>query len=82
VQVVFISLVFNRGGGMGHDPDWLTAKQLDQRWEMRKMRDDVKGVDTYAIYAHLGIMKRLWEVPGQRGLRIRRRDEQASSDPS
>lgn len=80
-QVVLISLVFNRGDSMGRDPDWLTAIQLDQRWEMRKMRDDVKRVDMYAMYAHLGIMKRLWEVPNQRGLRIRRRDEQALIRP-
>jgi hypothetical protein len=80
-QVVLISLVFNRGDAMGRDPDWLTATQLDQRWEMRKMRDDVKRVDIYAMYAHLGIMKRLWEVPNQRGLRIRRRDEQALIRP-
>jgi hypothetical protein len=80
-QVVLISLVFNRGDAMGRDPDWLTAKQLDQRWEMRKMRDDVKRVDMYAMYAHLGIMKRLWEVPNARGLRIRRRDEQALIRP-
>ena len=26
-------------------------------------------------------MKRLWEVPGQRGLRVRRRDEQALIRP-
>ena len=58
-QVVLISLVFNRGDAMGRDPDWLTATQLDQRWEMRKMRDDVKRVDMYAMYAHLSIMKRL-----------------------
>jgi hypothetical protein len=66
-QVALISVVFNRGDAIGRDPDWLTAKQLDQRWEMRKMRDDVKGVDMYAMYAHLGIMKRLWEVPNARG---------------
>lgn len=80
-QVVLISLVFNRGDSLGRDPDWLTATQLDRRWEMRKMRDDVKRVDMYAMYAHLGIMKRLWEVPNQRGLRIRRRDEQALIRP-
>jgi hypothetical protein len=80
-QVVLISLAFNRGDAMGRDPDWLTAKQLDQPWEMRKMRDDVKRVDMYAMYAHLGIMKRLWEVPNQRGLRRRRCDEQALVRP-
>jgi hypothetical protein len=81
VQVAFISLVFNRGGGMGREPDWATAKALDQRWEMRRMRDDVRRADFYAIYAHLGIMKRLWEGDGHRGLRVRRRDEQALVRP-
>ena len=35
----------------------------------------------FAIYAHLGTMKRLWEVPGPRGLLLRRRDEQALIRP-
>jgi hypothetical protein len=41
VQVVFLSVVFNRGPSMGHDPDWRTAKELDRRWEMRRLRVDV-----------------------------------------
>lgn len=81
VQVAFVSLVFNRGGSMGREPDWASATKLDQRWEMRRMRDDVRRGDFYAIYAHLGIMKRLWEGQEQRGLRIRRRDEQALVRP-
>lgn len=80
-QVAFISLVFNRGGAMGREPDWSTATQLDQRWEMRRMRDDVRRQDYYAIYAHLGVMKRLWEGQSMRGLRIRRGDEQALIRP-
>jgi hypothetical protein len=81
VQVVFISVVFNRGAAMGHDPDWRTAKEVDQRWEMRRMRDDVRRADMFAIYAHLGTMKRLWETSGPRGLPIRRRDEQSLIRP-
>jgi hypothetical protein len=80
-QVVFISVVFNRGPSMGHDPDWSTAKEVDRRFEMRRMQDDVKRADIYAIYIHLGTMKRLWETAGPRGLPIRRRDEQALIRP-
>jgi hypothetical protein len=81
IQVVFISVVFNRGAGMGSDPDWRFAKQVDERWEMRRMRDDVKRADMFAIYAHLGTMKRLWQSVDQHGLLIRRRDEQALIRP-
>lgn len=81
VQVVFISIVFNRGEAMGHDPNWSTATQVDQRWEMREMREDVKDANMFGIYAHLGTMKRLWETKGPRGLLLRRRDEQALIRP-
>jgi hypothetical protein len=80
-QVVVISLVFNRGVSMGHEPDWRFAKEVDRRWEFRELRQDVKQGDLFAIYIHLGTMKRLWEVSGPRGLRIRRRDEQALIRP-
>ncbi len=80
-QVVFISVVFNRGPSMGHDPDWSTAKEVDRRFEMRRMQADVESGDMFAIYAHLGTMKRLWETAGPRGLPIRRRDEQALIRP-
>jgi hypothetical protein len=80
-QVVFLSVVFNRGPSMGHDPDWKTAKEVDRRWEMRRMRADVERGDIFGIYAHLGTMKRLWEQAGPRGLPIRRRDEQALIRP-
>jgi hypothetical protein len=80
-QVVLISLVFNRGVSMGHEPDWRFAKQVDSRWEFRELRRDVQEADLFAIYAHLGTMKRLWESSGGRGLRIRRRDEQALIRP-
>ncbi len=45
------------------------------------MQADVKSADIYAIYIHLGTMKRLWETAGPRGLPIRRRDEQALIRP-
>jgi hypothetical protein len=80
-QVVLISLVFNRGVSMGHEPDWRLAKEVDRRWEFRELRKDVNDRDLFAIYAHLGTMKRLWETSGPRGLRIRRRDEQALIRP-
>lgn len=81
VQVAFISVLFNRGPAMGHDPDWRTAKEVDRRWEIRRMRDDVNRQDFFAICAHLGTMKRLWENAGPRGLLVRRRDEQALIRP-
>jgi hypothetical protein len=56
-------------------------KGVDRRWEIRRMRDDVNRQDFFAIYAHLGTMKRLWENAGPRGLLIRRRDEQALIRP-
>jgi len=76
VQVALLSLVFNRGVLLGRDPDWSKAKELDRRWEIRRLQDDVKQRDLFAIYVHLGTMKRLWEKSGQRGLLYRRRDEQ------
>ena len=75
-QVALISVVFNRGAAMGRDPNWLKAMEVDQRWEMRRFRDDVQRRDMYAIYAHLGTMKRLWQTGNQTGLVTRRRDEQ------
>ena len=48
---------------------------------MRRMQDDVKRADIYAIYIHLGTMKRLWETVGPSGLPIRRREEQALIRP-
>jgi hypothetical protein len=76
VQVALISVVFNRGAVLGHDPDWETATELDRRWEIRRLRGDVQRGDTFAIYVRLGTMKRLWEKSGPRGLLYRRRDEQ------
>lgn len=80
-QVVLVSLVFNRGISMGHEPDWRFAKEVDSRWEFRELSRDVREGDLFGIYVHLGTMKRLWEKSGQRGLRIRRRDEQALIRP-
>jgi hypothetical protein len=76
VQVALLSLVFNRGVLLGRDPEWSKAKALDRRWEIRRVQDDVKRRDVFAIYIRLGTMKRLWEKSGQRGLLYRRRDEQ------
>jgi hypothetical protein len=76
VQVSLVSLVFNRGVLLGHEPDWTKAKELDRRWEIRRLQDDVRRHDLFAIYIRLGTMKRLWEKSGPRGLLYRRRDEQ------
>jgi hypothetical protein len=80
-QVVMISVVFNRGPSIGQEPDWHVVRELDRRWEMRRMQVDVKEGDLFGIYAHLGTMKRLWESHGPRGLPLRRRDEQALIRP-
>ena len=74
--MALLSLVFNRGVLLGRDPDWSKVKALDRRWEIRRLQDDVKQRDVFAIYIRLGTMKRLWEKSGQRGLLYRRRDEQ------
>jgi hypothetical protein len=76
VQVALLSVVFNRGTVLGHDPNWKTATELDRRWEMRRLQDDVKRGDLFAIYIRLGTMKRIWETTGPRGLMYRRRNEQ------
>jgi len=76
VQVALLSVVFNRGVLLGRDPDWSKAKEVDRRWEIRRLQADVKQRDLFAIYIHLGTMKRLWEKSGTRGLLYRRRDEQ------
>jgi hypothetical protein len=76
VQVALLSVVFNRGVLLGRDPDWSKAKELDRRWEIRRLREDVRQRDFLAIYIRLGTMKRLWEKSGPRGLLYRRRDEQ------
>ena len=76
VQVALLSVVFNPGIALGHDPDWQKAKELDRRWEMRQLQRDVQDKDYYAIYVRLGTMKRLWEKSNTRGLLYRRRDEQ------
>ena len=76
-QIVLISVLFNRGAALGRDPDWRTAQALDKRWEMRKLQGDVARGDLFAIYIRLGTMKRIWENDAkQRGLPIRRKDEQ------
>jgi hypothetical protein len=76
VQVALLSVVFNRGAMLGHDPDWKSATELDRRWEMRRLQEDVKRGDLFAIYIRLGTMKRIWEKTGPRGLMYRRRNEQ------
>lgn len=65
---------------MGHEPNWSFAKEVDSRWEFRELHR-VQAGDLFAMYAHLGTMKRLWGTSGDRGLRIRRRDEQALLRP-
>jgi hypothetical protein len=75
VQVALLSVVFNRGVLLGRDPDWSKAKELDRRWEIRRLREDVRQRDFFAIYIRLGTMKRLWEKSGPRGLLYRRRDD-------
>jgi hypothetical protein len=75
VQVALVSVLFNRGPGVGREPDWANATQVDARWEIRELRIDVRDRDMFALYAHLDTMKRLWEKTGPRGVPLRRRAE-------
>ena len=75
VQVALVSVLFNRGPGVGREPDWANATQVDARWEIREIRIDVRDRDMFALYAHLDTMKRLWEEAGPRGVPLRRRAE-------
>lgn len=71
-QGALVSLVYNRGGGMGVQgkPSW------DGRREMRAIRDAVARGDLQEIAAQLRSMKRLWEGKGLDGL-VKRRDAEA-----
>jgi GH24 family phage-related lysozyme (muramidase) len=71
-QGALVSLVYNRGGGMGVQgkPSW------DSRREMRAIRDAVARGDLKEIAAQLRSMKRLWEGKGLDGL-VKRRDAEA-----
>lgn len=71
-QGALVSLVYNRGGGMGQEgkPSW------DARREMRAIRDAVARGDLKEIAAQLRSMKRLWEGKGLGGL-VKRRDLEA-----
>lgn len=74
VYGALVSLVFNRGGGMGNmdnEVDW------DRRREMREIRDAVKRQDLQAIADLIRSMKRLWEGRQMGGL-LRRRDDEAA----
>lgn len=67
-----VSLVFNRGPGMGNPnnpDDW------DRRREMREIRDLVPTGDLAGIAAAIRSMKRLWEGKNLDGLLRRREDE-------
>jgi GH24 family phage-related lysozyme (muramidase) len=71
-QGALVSLVYNRGGGMGQQgkPSW------DSRREMRAIHDAVARGDLNEIAAQLRSMKRLWEGKGLDGL-VKRRDAEA-----
>ena len=70
-QGALVSLIYNRGPRMtDRDP------QLQDRREMRAIRDAVVKGDLKEIAAQLRSMKRLWEGKGMGGL-LKRRDAEA-----
>jgi GH24 family phage-related lysozyme (muramidase) len=71
-QGALVSLVYNRGGGMGVQGQ----SSWDARREMRAIRDAVARGDLREIAAQLRSMKRLWEGKGLGGL-VKRRDAEA-----
>lgn len=71
VQGALVSLIYNRGPRMtDRDPN------LQDRREMRAIRDAVVKGDLKEIAAQLRSMKRLWEGKGMGGL-LKRRDAEA-----
>ena len=70
-QGALVSLIYNRGPRMSdRDP------QIQDRREMRAIRDAVTAGDLKTIAAQLRSMKRLWEGKGMGGL-LKRRDAEA-----
>ena len=82
VQGALVSLVYNRGGGLGkpNTPSW------DQRREMRAisadLADGVQRGDLADIAKQLRAMKRLWAGKGLDGLITRREAEAKLVDQS
>src|SRR5262249_40302876 len=70
-QGALVSLIYNRGPRMtDRDP------KVQDRREMRAIRDAVLAGDLKTIAAQLRSMKRLWEGKGLGGL-LKRRDAEA-----
>lgn len=72
-QGALVSLVYNRGGGM---TDSKKNPQLQDRREMRAIRDAVPSGNLQEIANQLRSMKRLWVGKNMEGL-LRRRDAEA-----
>lgn len=70
-QGALVSLVYNRGSDMTDN-----NKVLEDRREMRAIRDAIPRGDLHEIAKQLRSMKRLWEGKGLDGL-IRRREAEA-----
>ena len=72
VQVSLLSLVFNRGSGLGK----ALPEDVDARFEMRTLQGAVRDQDITGIYYRFSNMIRLWEhTPLGKGLANRRRSE-------
>ena len=87
VQVALISLVYNRGAGMGIkkgqdaatvDADEKKSGHLDKRYEMRRIREDVKAKNIQGIADELRAMERIWAgTKNAKGMKKRRESEAA-----
>lgn len=75
VQGALVSLVYNRGTSMIDGPGE-EARRVQNRREMRQIRDAVATGDAAVIAYQLRAMKRLWEGKNLGGL-LRRREAEA-----
>jgi hypothetical protein len=77
-QVALISLVYNRGASMGRE-----EKEMDRRWEMRRIKEAVAEADVRKIAEMLRSMKRLWKgTTIEKGMNKRRDDEAGMAEKS
>ena len=76
-QAALLSLVYNRGGGMGKEKkDKKGNVKLDRRFEMRAIRTAVTFLDLPEIAKQLRAMERVWKGSDiEKGMKIRREDE-------
>jgi len=72
VQVALLSLVFNRGAGLGK----VLPDNIDSRFEIRTVKRAVSERDITGIYYRFSNMTRVWEETStKKGMEVRRRKE-------